>query len=53
VSVLTGIRATVSPATRILYAKGCEVEGDSTEDIKEAVRIARGRDCSRRCQGGR
>lgn len=41
VSVLTGIKAAVSPATRILYAKGCEVEGDSTEGIEEAVRIAR------------
>ena len=41
VTLLAGVRAAVSPATRIVHAKGCEVEGSSSEGIEEAVRIAR------------
>lgn len=41
VTLLAGIKAKVSPATKIFYAKGCEIDGDSTEGFAEAVRIAR------------
>jgi beta-glucosidase len=41
VTLLTGIRAKVSPTTKIAYAKGCEIEGGSTEGFAEAVRMAR------------
>ena len=40
VTVLTGIKAKVPGAT-ITYAKGCEIEGDSTAGFDEAVRAAR------------
>lgn len=41
VTVLAGIRAKVSPSTRIHYAKGCEIDGDATDGVGEAVRAAR------------
>jgi beta-glucosidase len=41
VTLLAGIRAKVSGATKINYAKGCDIEGNSTEGIDEAVRAAR------------
>src|SRR5882724_2898349 len=41
VTLLAGVKAAVSPATRVLHAKGCEVEGSFSEGIEEAVRIAR------------
>lgn len=41
VTLLEGIKTKVSPATKILYAQGCEINTDSTEGIAEAVRIAR------------
>lgn len=41
VTVLAGIRAKVSPNTRIHYAKGCDIDGDSTDGLAEAVRAAR------------
>jgi len=41
VTLLAGIKAKVSPQTKINYARGCEVRGDSTEGIEEAVRAAR------------
>nr|ADC36136.1 glycoside hydrolase family 3 protein [uncultured bacterium 253] len=41
VTPLMGIRAKVSPATKVNYAKGCDVQGDSTGDIAEAVAVAR------------
>jgi beta-glucosidase len=44
VTPLTGIRAKVSPATKVSYAKGCEIQGDSTEGFAEAVAIARDSD---------
>ncbi|MCS7192084.1 MAG: glycoside hydrolase family 3 C-terminal domain-containing protein [Armatimonadetes bacterium] len=40
VTVLEGIKAKVSSATKVLYAKGCEVFGGTTEGISEAVEIA-------------
>ncbi|HYJ46890.1 MAG TPA: glycoside hydrolase family 3 C-terminal domain-containing protein, partial [Pyrinomonadaceae bacterium] len=41
VTLLAGIKAKVSPATKINYAKGCDIKGDSAEGIDEAVRAAR------------
>jgi beta-glucosidase len=41
VTVLAGIKAKLSPATRITYAKGCEIQDDSVEGFAEAVQIAR------------
>ncbi|MBI1257818.1 MAG: beta-glucosidase [Chloroflexi bacterium] len=37
VSVLDAVRAQVSPATQIRYAKGCEIIGGTTEGFAEAV----------------
>jgi beta-glucosidase len=41
VTLLAGIKAKVSPATKIIYARGCSVEGGSSGDFEEAVRAAR------------
>jgi beta-glucosidase len=41
VTVLAGIKANVSPATIVSYAKGCEITGDSTTGFNEAVLLAR------------
>src|SRR5947207_8178205 len=41
VTLLTGIKAKVSSATKINYAKGCDINSDSTEGFDEAVRVAR------------
>ncbi len=37
VTVLEGIKSRASPNTKILYAKGCEIEGTSTEDFVDAI----------------
>ncbi len=44
VTLLAGIKSKVSPQTTIRYAKGCEVNDDSTSGFDEAVRIARDSD---------
>lgn len=41
ISVLDGLKAKVSPNTEIHYAKGCDVNSDSTEGFAEAVEAAR------------
>src|SRR5205085_2690651 len=41
VTLLAGIKTKVSASTKIVYAKGCDVSGDSTEGFAEAVRAAR------------
>lgn len=41
VSVLEGIKKKASPATEILYAKGCEIEGNSTSGFAEAIQKAK------------
>jgi beta-glucosidase len=41
VTLLDGIKAKVSPATKINYAKGCDIDDDATNGIDEAVRAAR------------
>ncbi|MEP6718109.1 MAG: glycoside hydrolase family 3 N-terminal domain-containing protein [bacterium] len=40
VTALMGIRAKVSPATKVSYAKGCDTQGDSTDGFAEAVALA-------------
>jgi beta-glucosidase len=40
VTLLAGIRAKV-PGAKILYAKGCDVTGDSREGFKQAIKAAR------------
>ncbi len=41
VTLLAGVKSKVSPQTIIKYAKGCELNDDSTAGFDEAVRIAR------------
>ena len=42
VTLLAGIKAKAPPSTKIIrYAKGCDIEGDSTQGFDEAVLIAR------------
>lgn len=41
ISVLTGIRRAVAPATRVLHAAGTSATGPDTSGIAEAVRVAR------------
>ena len=41
VTVLDGIKSRISPETKILYAKGCEVEGASTEGFEDAIEKAK------------
>jgi beta-glucosidase len=44
VTLLAGIRAKVAESgssTKVVYARGCEVEGDSRDGINEAVRLAK------------
>lgn len=41
VTPLAGIKAMVSPQTKVLYAKGAEVKDDSTAGFAEAVNIAK------------
>jgi beta-glucosidase len=40
-SLYEGIKAKVSANTRILVAKGCNINDDSLQNIKEAVKVAR------------
>lgn len=40
ITALAGIRAKVSPQTKVGYAKGCETQGDSTEGFAAAVALA-------------
>ncbi len=40
VTLLAGIRAKVSPQTKVVYAKGCDVNSENTSGIAEAVRLA-------------
>ena len=41
VTLLSGIKAKVSPNTKIVYAKGCEIDNDSTQGFDAAVHAAR------------
>ncbi|MDQ3472097.1 MAG: beta-glucosidase BglX [Acidobacteriota bacterium] len=44
VTLLAGIKSKVSPQTIVTYAKGCEINDDSTSGFDEAVRITRAAD---------
>jgi beta-glucosidase len=44
VTLLAGLRAKAAQGTKITYAKGCEVNSDSTEGFAEAVQAARDAD---------
>jgi beta-glucosidase len=41
VTLLEGMKATVSPSTKLLYARGCNINDDSTKYLAEAVRTAK------------
>ena len=41
VTVLDGIKSTVSPRTKVLYSKGCEIERTSTKGFEDAVNKAK------------
>jgi beta-glucosidase len=41
ITLLEGIKAKVSPGTKILYAKGCGIADDSTDGFSNALAIAR------------
>lgn len=40
VTLLEGIRRRVSPQTTLLYAKGCDINGESQEGFAEAITLA-------------
>jgi beta-glucosidase len=40
VTLLDGIRKAVSPTTKVLYAKGCTIDRDSSQYLEQAVRTA-------------
>ncbi|HKQ09059.1 MAG TPA: glycoside hydrolase family 3 N-terminal domain-containing protein [Blastocatellia bacterium] len=40
VTLIEGIRAKVTPQTKVVYARGCDFTGDSSDGISEAVRVA-------------
>ena len=44
VTPLAGIKAKVSAPTKVVYAKGCEVKGDSAAGFQEAVNLAKASD---------
>jgi beta-glucosidase len=43
-TVLDGIKKKVSPTTRIRYVKGCEIDGDKPNQLKEAADAAKSSD---------
>jgi beta-glucosidase len=44
VTLLAGIKQKVSPQTKVIHARGCELPCDSAEGFEEAARAARGAD---------
>jgi beta-glucosidase len=44
VTALAGIRKKAGPETKVIYAKGCDIEGGSTEGFAAAVAAARSAD---------
>ena len=44
VTLLAGIKGKVSPSTKINYAKGCDINSDSTDGFDAAVRAAKNSD---------
>ena len=61
VTVLEGIKASVSPDTKVTYVKGCEVTGDRVDEIAKAKEAAASAEVAivvvgeneRRAEGGR
>jgi len=53
VTILEGIKAKVSPKTKVLYAGGCDVSGTSKDGFAEAVTAARGADVAVVVVGGK
>lgn len=51
-TVLRGIKNRVSPNTKILYAKGCSIRGESEEGFSEALNAARRSDVVVLVMGG-
>jgi beta-glucosidase len=41
VTLLEGIKAAVPPATQVLYAKGCNINDDTTQYIAQAIQTAK------------
>jgi beta-glucosidase len=41
VTLLEGVKAAVSPKTSVMYARGCNINDDSTKYFSEALRMAR------------
>ncbi|HWQ34473.1 MAG TPA: glycoside hydrolase family 3 N-terminal domain-containing protein [Blastocatellia bacterium] len=41
VTLLSGVKAAVSPQTKVTYAKGCDVTGDDVSGIEAAVKVAK------------
>jgi beta-glucosidase len=41
VTLLAGIKAKAAPQTKVAYAKGCDITGESTDGFAEAVRVAK------------
>lgn len=44
VTMLQGIKSVVAPGTEVVYARGCDILGDDTSGIGEAVAAAKGAD---------
>jgi beta-glucosidase len=53
VTILEGIKAKVSPKTKVLYARGCDFSGVSKDGFAEAVRAARRADVAVIVVGGK
>jgi beta-glucosidase len=53
VTILEGIKAKVSPNTKVLYARGCDVSGLSKNGFAEAVKAARQADVAVIVVGGK
>ncbi len=53
VTPLAGIRSAVSPASRVQWAPGCDVSGDSRAGFAEAIAAARASDVAIVCVGGK
>jgi beta-glucosidase len=53
VSILDGVREAVSGSTRVRFARGCDVAGDSTDGFAEALDAARGAEVAVVCVGGK
>jgi beta-glucosidase len=53
ITLLEGIRSAVSERTEVSHARGCDLQGDSTEGFDEAVALARDSDVAIVVVGGK